>query len=961
VRSFGKDLDLPLNFEVTLDSDEIVDEALSNTFQKVGKSLDFDLSAVMKNFALNKVEENQHWNIASDLKKFSKSALFSEEIFEILDRMRMSDYSPAFFLQEYEHIKNFSDGFCDSFNEKARDALFLIKSHGLTEKDFNRGSIYNFFKRIAETRKIDLNIKDTLQQQYEARYFGRANEKRQVIRDISEEMAKILDEIFELNEKLGETALLAQEMMKTFFQLASITTIQSELDIVNLTKKQVLVSDFNKKINNIILNEPVPYIYERIGERYKHILTDEFQDTSKMQWINLIPLISNALQSDMTCMLVGDVKQSIYRFRGGNPSLMVDLPELPAVELVKAEHEEVFKQNFLPYRLDTNRRSYENIIQFNNELFTAIVQDNKKVYPEIERYYADVVQNSFKKNRGHVEIKMFNEKVLKSEQRNYKEETLEFIVNTIAEMREKYKYDFKDIAVLVGKNKEGSVIANELLSKNIPVISNESLLLASSEVVVLIINFFKILSEPKSPTTKFRIADFLIRTFHPERRYAGINYKALSKACNENTNRGFILLMNEITGKELTVRKLSYQTLYEVAEEIVMTYGLQSIKGEQIYLQKFFDVLTEQGRKRSQSISEFLEYWEVKKASLAVSAPPAADAVRIMTIHKSKGLEFRVVILPFADWNLQDSRDFWFEMPFNPLSDNLKTIIVKNSKCHPLKNSKFLAEKFAEEDKNSFIDNLNKLYVALTRAEERMYIVCQDRKPDEDTISFASTGKELRCSDFFKAFLRVKEIKGEEEQFVIFNDETINVHAKEKPENFFDLDFITTNHREKIKIKKNSVKPFEDETNLQNITDKFKINSLTLIALSKLNYFSDLPRRAEQMLNEGLLAEEESFLLIQKIQHLLTKPAISPLFEKKEGRKIMLEKEIVGKNISETFVVSRLVFDEKIVHVIDFSKSKYTKENESKLKKVVRALKQMQYEVGKVFFICLEENEVIEI
>jgi ATP-dependent exoDNAse (exonuclease V) beta subunit len=959
VRSFGKDLDLPLNFEVSIDSDEILDEALANSFQRVGKNLDNAVSTIYKKFALTKMQNNQSWDIGKDLKKFSKNALFDDEKFEILEKMRSEGREAEDFMRIYEQIFYFKEALLDEFRKCARQADEIFTQYGLGKTDFSYGTIYNFFRELKHADEITAirnKIGTNLTNMHESRCFTTKKEKRDFMRDVNESLALLLDEVLRLLDKYYEAALIAEEMMRVFFQLASVTTLQSEVDSVTMQKKKVLISDFNKRINQIVLAEPVPYIYERIGERYKHILIDEFQDTSRKQWINLIPLVSNCLQSGLTCMLVGDVKQAIYRFRGGNPSLMVNLPELPDAGTLKEEHETVFRQHIKTFSLDTNRRSAENIILFNNEFFTNIVKDNEKIYPEISRYYADVRQNVFKKGRGHVEIRLLNKDQYTAQNRKYEEETALQVFDIIQEVREKYRYDYKDIALIVQTNKQGSELANALIEKNVPVISNESLLLKSSPLVRLLVNFFKILVEPKSPTTKFEIADFLIGHFHPERLFAGVNYKQVSKACNEGKNKLFIKMLNDITGRELMLRKLSYQTLYEIAEEIVQTYGFQDLHEQQIYLQRFYDVLTLEGRKLSQSISEFLDFWEVKKDSLAVSAMPAADAVRILTVHKSKGLEFPVVILAHADWKFEGSREFWVEIDENPVAPEMKTLVIKNRKKHPLRETEAFKPFFEEEDKAEFIDKLNLLYVALTRAEERMYIIAKNENPKEESISFSQPKS---CSVLFKSFVKNKDLTETDGKYIVYADETHNIHAKEKNTNFFELDFITTNHREKIKMRKIAIKPVEDEVNYQTLTDKVKTPNLAVIALSKLSYADDLNRRIEQMLDEGLLNDLESRELDEKLQRVIFHPQLKTFFQKHEGRKILLEKEILGKNIAESFTISRIVLDGKKANIMDFKRGKFAKEDESKLKKAVRALKQMQFDVEKVFFINTETEEVI--
>jgi len=960
VQSFSKDLDLPLNFEVTLDRGEVVEEAIGQILQNVGKDGDVNISDILRNFAITRVQNNQKWEVIKDLKSFAVSNMFDEEKFKIIEELRQIPEEE--FLKIYDRYKNHFDYLKSDLQDSAKNILDVIHQYGFKSEDFSYGDVYKYFVKIMNAENVDKILEpanNRLLTQADKQNFLSAKNKNKELEEFNQHLVVMFEKFEKKKESCTLELTIAGESLKFFFELASMGTLQNTVDSINNDKKQVLISDFNKKINKVILSEPIPYIYERIGEYFKHILIDEFQDTSRTQWVNLIPLIANSLTENQTCMLVGDAKQSIYRFRGGNPQLMVDLPHLPFINDILEEHQEVFKYQFQDLTLDTNRRSYENIIHFNNDLFEKIITDLAVKYPDLANYYQDVIQKVAKPNHGHVEIKLIDEDEAKISNSTYEAETLQEIHRLIEKVTTEFHYDYQDIAILVDKNKQGSLIANYLIERDIPVISSDSLLINSSPVVRFIINIFKILVESKSPETKFEMIDFLVRKYHPKRVYSGLNYFHISSVCNQKSNQPLIKLIKEITDKDLYLRGLTYQTVYEIAEEIVRVFDLQELKGQQIYLQKFFDVLMSEGKKRKQSVSDFLEFWEFKKTLLSISGVSGAKAVRIVTIHKSKGLEFKVVIMPFAEWKLTPkSAKIWIYQEDNPIVPEFKPLILNYKRDHILANDERFEKYFIDEEKSTLIDQLNKLYVALTRAEERMYIISKAAKKDSTSISFRDV---KNCAEIFQNYTTICDKKNGDTH-VIYEDNLHNIHAKQKPdEALFDIDFITTNHRERIKMRKNNLKSMDSRLHAEDFFDTAKISRFAASALDRLMYIDDVSLVIEQMEEQGLCSTSEAAELLPFVYDLITMESVKPYFVKKTGRKVFLDKEIISKQNAEPIAVSRLVVDAKNAVLIEYRAGKFSKDDANKIKKATKALKMMAYELTACYFIDTLSKEIITI
>src|SRR5690606_9201115 len=405
--------------------------------------------------------------------------------------------------------------------------------------------------------------------------------------------------------------LFLKNFQNNLVPLSLLNSINRELQKIKEDQNLLLVSEFNNIISETISNQPAPFIYERIGEKYRHYFIDEFQDTSQMQWHNFIPLIGNALQAETldakkgTLMIVGDAKQAIYRWRGGKAEQFIEL----------------YKKDKNPFHipantqsLPVNYRSYDEIINFNNRFFEHISQYLSNIN------YRDLYQNHSKQESNNKKGGYINFSFVENDE---DEVYCEIVLDHIHSLLNS-GYAYKDICILTQKKKHGFVVANFLAENDIPVISSESLLLKNNVKVDFLIQLIKHSIYPDNKEIILALIQFLAEKDHIQDKHTYI-LKYIDDI--NSLFSKFLFRMNDFASLPF----------YNAVEYAIISFKLN--KESDAYLQYFLDEILNMVNSK-QGLHEFLNYWENKKESLSIVAPQESNAINIMTIHKSKGLEF---------------------------------------------------------------------------------------------------------------------------------------------------------------------------------------------------------------------------------------------------------------------------------------------------------------------------------
>lgn len=734
IKTFAKDLKIAQNFEVELDGDTLLDEAIGTLLQNAATNE--SLQSNLIEFALEKVDSNKSWNIIYNLKDVGQ-LLFNENHYAHLQalsdkNLENFDHLKAHFRKKMEHVSQ-------NIIKEAEVALGLIETNNLEFSDF-KGQYFPKFMLSLQSGNQKVDFKAAWKQNFDSTTLYNKSCPDPVKAKLDRLHPKF-SELFHTIKKEFHAISFFKNAYTNVLPLSILNEIAKEVSNIQREKETLHISEFNKIISKEIANQPVPYIYERLGERYRHYFIDEFQDTSQMQWENLVPLIGNALETEDlngekgSLMLVGDAKQSIYRWRGGNPKQFLglnDQSQNPFTVEPKIAH------------LNTNWRSFDNIIKFNNDFFQSIAIHLKQMdYQEL--YLQQCQQKTNKKTGGYIEIK-FAPKDIDQIEDFYCEGVLRSISRIITK-----GFHYKDICVLTRKKDDGISVANYLAEHNIPVISSETLLLNNNSEVQFLVSLLRFLNRPFENILQYEVLEYLFKDHTDKHDYILEALGNLPQFLKSNHDY--------IVEEEMSL------PLLDILERAILTFGLSSKCGAHVI--HFLDTVEEFSQKKGLGIYSFLSYWDEKRASLAISAPQDQNAVQLMTVHKSKGLEFRFVIFPFADAKINarlHEQKVWV-----PLSgDNGAAFekVLVNANNHLEHYSLKSKEIYDEESNLSELDDFNVLYVAMTRAIEGLFILTQE-------LSGANYGQ------LFKEFLVKKKLWGPKEQcfrFGHFSENTSEVN-----------------------------------------------------------------------------------------------------------------------------------------------------------------------------------------
>ncbi|NUM50538.1 MAG: UvrD-helicase domain-containing protein [Flavobacteriales bacterium] len=938
VRAFARDLHLPVNFEVYLDKDDILEQAVDLLIEQIGENE--YITQTLTEFAISRMEEEKSWSPRISVLEFVKTILFNENNESKVETLKKADFEKFKMLNE--HLKRVTENFEHFISSRAKIALSKIQEKGLNFSCYAGGEskgLPKYFTYIVEGRSENYFPTDTVCTMVSKQilYATKANkEEQEVIKEITPELIRLFNEINGHVTQNYSTYYIANSAQKHLYALSLIGYVEKYINELQSENNLLLLAHFNKLINDVVISEPVPFIYERMGEHYHHIMIDEFQDTSVLQWQNLLPLVENSLAGGYFNMLVGDAKQSIYRWRGGVSEQFTELPQIyppDSPELI-LEKEATLQRNYQEKKLSSNYRSCCEIIDFNNQFFSLIAQSSE----DIQSLYKEVEQTFNPKNTGgYVQINLFPQKTSLAEE-DYFLKLNEILKELLVD-----GYSYKEIAVITSTNKEGVSVADYLTSIKINVISPDSLLVFSSLAVKWVIATLKLLSTPYDITSRVVfIKSYLDYMNMPEKLTA----MALTTKKAKLPIKKFI---KEITKDEIEVEEITSLSLPEQCEYIIKHF--LKIENHDAYLLCFVDAVNDFSKRSGNDIPAFIDWWNDSAERISVKIPENTNAVTLLTVHKSKGLEFPVVIYFYANKRERRQKEFfWAE---NVLKNDITFpyLLVKGNKA--LEDTD-LADEYKLEATQSKRDLVNEMYVAFTRPVNRLYILC-NRIP-ESKKSSNTEGGSFSVNKFISNFLLKKEL---------FNNEQ-NQYTFGKKEKFKQND-----KKEKDKNKNEQIIQQELEfVQSANWQQKISISRQAPNEWNVLDYFD---ARTYGILIHRLLQEADSASSIQKVENAEN---ISPEIFKKiiELALLLWEKSEIEKYLSSGYTArseaailshSRLYIPDKvlqkenIVVLIDFKTGEKQEKHITQVKEYMALYKQMGYSVDKGLLVY--KNETIEL
>ncbi|MEZ0538816.1 UvrD-helicase domain-containing protein [Fibrella arboris] len=778
VMAFTDELGLPYSFEVEMETDRVLEVAVDNLIERVGTDEMADVTAILHQLFEETARDGRSWNqIAEALREFG-NVLTSDQHYEAVGRI--ADLTPGQIRTIRQQLLAFNAAVAARIQEQGKIAWQLIAAAGLSEQDFNRKStgIGTFFKAVAEgdiTRNINSYHLAAVDEQvwYSAKSTPLATQA--AIDSMTSELSTCFNTIRHERESTAKLLTLYKAIDPHLQKMALLKQIRDEF--VDLLRKdnRVHISEFNKRIKAIVETEPVPFLFERLGSKYNHILIDEFQDTSQLQFANLMPLIENALGSGYFNLAVGDGKQAIYRFRGGDMDQIVALHRRNLTNLQRlhgpttwtAERIDALNGLIAPKTLDTNWRSARPIVAFNNHFFGFVARQYAHTNERIDEVYdaLNVFQQKPAPNaaeQGHIQLDFIGADELGTDSKVANE----MVKLTIEHIRQAQAdgYTFGEMAVLTRSRRHAQLVANELNRLGIPLSSADSLSLQFSEPVRLLIALLTMLSRPGQPQVRYEVLYLYHSVVH--NRVPDDNETERLRLVASAPDEAPIFDYLARDGYDLDPAGLVQLNVYELTEKLTHRFRLFDQPHDQPFLFRFLDEILTFSSRESGHLADFLLHWETAKAKVSVSEGLTSDAVTIQTIHKAKGLEYPVVIIPFADWGVDPTpRDtIWVDL--SRVETDPLTVAMPDGSLNRLLNAQValtqqldatpdeVREQYINEKSRTFIENMNLLYVAFTRAAERLYIMAERKE-------FSTQRGQATAAYWLHSFLRDSQMAKE--------------------------------------------------------------------------------------------------------------------------------------------------------------------------------------------------------
>lgn len=921
IRTFAHDLKLPLNFEVELDQEALLNEAVDSLINQAGT--DAALTKTLVDFAIEKADDDKSWDVSYDLNRIAK-LLVNETDLGYLNQLNTKSQSDFEALKQFlkEDIKTTENAIVSHANQ----VLELIENAGLEHRHFSRGTLPNHFKKAAA---LDVNglYKNQLETQLEER-------KGLYTKTLDASLAQAIDGLLPeiaLTYKIVKTAVYHLKFLKAFYKnttpLSILNAINTTLTALKEAQNKMLISEFNTIIGNEIKDQPTPFIYERIGEKFKHYFIDEFQDTSEKQWENLMPLINNTLAVDGgSTLLVGDAKQAIYRWRGGKAEQFI--------ALFNARHQP-FSIAQEVKALDTNFRSHKAVVNFNNDFFKYL---SHTVFQQADytQLYDNAAQNESNTNSGYVSLSFLD--IDKDANRDdlFSHATLQTIEEVVSN-----GFALNEITILVRKKKEGVVLAHYLSAHGIPIISSETLLIMNAPDVVFINNVLALLLQPENNEIKIEVLVFLSERFAVKDKHGF--FATHIKLPVEALFTAF-----EALGVYVNPSLLLQLPLYDLVESIARAFQL--IKTPNAYVQYYMDVVLDFYEKKGSDIAAFLEYTAKKQQTLSVISPEGQNAVQIMTIHKSKGLEFPVVIFPYADLDMYSEIEpkEWFRLDKDRYHGFTHTLLNFNSDFENYgdQGQEIYTRHRAEQE----LDAVNLMYVALTRAEAQLYVISKN----DDALK--EDRKLKKYSGLLINYLKSVGLWDKDKAHYTFGSSLRQSPKVKILENIRPQDRFISNAKETLNVKIVTKSGVLWDTTQQDAIAK---GNLIHDIMSKIKTEEDIVPVLDDFRRASLITKAQYEVLQEDVLKIVSHEEVKAYFL--PNSLIYNERDIIMPN-GVLVRPDRLVLDptDHSIVIIDYKTGEENATHLQQLKMYKQTLEGMGYRVKELILIYSNENVLVK-
>lgn len=703
IRSFAKDLEIPGNFSVELDSDRLVSAIAERTLNRIGTEA-FTTSLLI-DFSAQRLAQGKSWKPQKELQTVIKT-LFEEKSTRALRALAAKDRKD--FIALRDQLLRYCASFKEQLQQRGTAALELIAQSGIAAHEWvgGKSGLTKYFgylehfqpERLLPSTRIQRSI---AQGKWHAAKAGADFQHRfQAIRGA---LTTLYEQVLQQLQQGYQTYLKNQLILENFAVFALIQSLESTLKTIEAEEAILPIAEFNARIDQAVRDTPTPFLYERLGTIFQHFFIDEFQDTSRMQFDNLLPLLEEALSRPGSSVnLMGDPKQSIYRWRGANPEHLLQLEQQRKPYPIKSE------------TLAYNYRSRSEIIHFNNGLFRFAAQQLS--LPQYQERYANSAQKPGKppatQEGGHVAIHLSAAYA----NRTFEAAQLREIQAIIHDLMQR-GFAPSDICILLRSKREISTLSDFLTQQGLHVATSESLLLKNNPTIRLLHCLLHLIREPDDPLARAQLIEHLHAS-------TLVDIADLYQTQQTLSNCEWSVLQNWLDTHHIHL-PLDRLAQLPLLEQVFSLLHALKLPQHDAFINFFLDEVFTFTRSHPRAEADFPAYWEAHSDKFSIVSDRDPKAIKIMTIHKAKGLEFPAVICPVVSnaKGLQiDKESDWFPLDAKAYQGFTAFYSTYKNKLKAVYPEQYQARKNQVE-----FDSLNLLYVSFTRAIEELHILTHDQ------------------------------------------------------------------------------------------------------------------------------------------------------------------------------------------------------------------------------------------
>lgn len=852
VKQFARELGLPATFNLSLDTDQIIEEAVDSLlFAMSHRQLGENTEEWIKEFAVDNIHNGARWNPKEQIQNIA-TYLATENL-----QAQLQDIRPL-----------------------------------LTKKEF-----LNAYKK---------ELKNIITA-YENSGIGRRR--------------KLTDE----EQALKTDAATAQVILKHLNELGLLSDVHEQIRYTNQLKQRLPISDINLLLHRVIDGAETPFIYEKIGTRLHHYMIDEFQDTSTLQWANFHPLLSEANASGHQNLIVGDVKQSIYRWRNSDWRLL--------------EHVGRQIQPSEEPKMDTNFRSSGTIVEANNHIFERYAQwvaetlnsqfgDSNELGTSVEHAYRTLFQKAKKVDLpGYVRLQFHDTEQSEIGLQDYA------LSETVAILEDVRKRGAKmgQVAILVRNRAEAQLLTPYLIAEGYEVESADGLLVMSHPAIVVIDCLLQLSLHPDD-----ELCRSLLRLTYAQHLYPDNEEESITLATGQES-----LFTEE---EQKAIEDANQLPLYEQVQAIICALQLQRWDKADAYISTFQDIIYQYCESQIADTGAWLNYWQKQQLKASIPSSSGDEAIRVMTIHKSKGLEFDVVIIPMLTWpyaagKMDSSKLLWC----HPTTAPFDTLPVVPVQCTKDLIKTHFAQDYAAEVRDMMMDNINMSYVAFTRPRRELYAIGAVPKTKKDgSYSLSSVGHLL--------YTLLKEELNEEGYWERGTSSDLSSREVASPIESHPLEYVHEPIGERLHLRTR----YRSEE-----LGNREFGTLMHDWIGRIVKKSDAEEQLQEMRREGLVREEQVEAMQEAMQHFWQIVDAYHWFD--EGLQVLREEDILCTN-GKTQRPDRIVIRGQRAEIIDWKfGNEHKKAYHEQLRTYIGLLGQMGYQAeGYLVYVNLDKIEKIQ-